>query len=68
MQCLLLDTENEFEENETNTDIFKEIILPGSFIALHSFSSFEQFDICRVVELCTAEKDEMDDNGHAVSK
>ena len=49
-------------------DIYTEMIVPGSYIALHAFSNFELFYVCKVVEVCVAEVDCMDENGHTVRK
>ena len=55
-------------ENELPVDIYKEMITPGSYIALHSFLSFELFYVCKVVNVCVAEEGGMDENGHTVRK
>ena len=59
-------------EEETTSEffhnIYNEIIVPGSFIALRSFTSFELFHVCKVIEKCVANEDCVDDNGHRVQR
>ena len=58
----------ELEENELPLDIYRELIKPGLYIALHSFSSSKLFYVCKVVNVCVAEGECMDENGHTVRK
>ena len=67
------DTEDEgnergLEKYECPTAFFHEIIKPSSYIALHSYSHFELFYICKVLETCIAEEDDVDEYGHTVRK
>ena len=46
----------------------REMVKPGDFIALNSFTHIEQFYLCKVHEVCVASDDVEDSNGHCFQK
>ena len=59
------DNDDELEENEM-INVDTSFLTAGSYVAINSYSNFEQFYLCKVIKICVATDDQMDGNGHVV--